>query len=413
MKNAGKIFGYIFTLILVGAWTFYGGYYFGKRGFEIEIKKNPPKVTINNREPQDQTVDFKIFWEVWNSLNEKHIDRPIDAQKLVYGAAVGMVNAVGDDYTAFFPPVQNKMAKSSLNGTYEGIGAELGFKEKQIVIIAPIEGSPAEAAGVKSGDAILEIDGVSTAGITIPDAVSKIRGDSGTAVTLKLYRDGQDPFDLKITRGQIKTKSVSWKDLGDGVGYLRLARFGDSTSTEWTESVLAMRQQMPNLKAVVLDVRGNPGGYLTAAQYISSEFLSNGKTVLFEELADKTLIQMDVNRLGALTDDKIRVAVLINKGSASASEIVSGALRDNKRAVLVGEKSFGKGTVQASDEFKDGSSLHVTIAKWLTPNKTWVHKKGFEPDVAVERTEQDYKDNKDPQLDKAKEVVLNGSTKNK
>jgi carboxyl-terminal processing protease len=138
--------------------------------------------------------------------------------------------------------------------------------------------------------------------------------------------------------------------------------------------------------------------------------LPSGKTVLYEELADKTLIQMDVNRLGALTDDKIKVAVLINKGSASASEIVSGALRDNKRALLVGDKSFGKGTVQASDEFKDGSSLHVTIAKWLTPNKTWVHKVGFEPDVAIERTEQDYKDNKDPQLDKAKEVVLNGST---
>jgi carboxyl-terminal processing protease len=299
MKKAGTIAGFIFSVLLVGVWAFYGGYYMGKRGFEIEIKKNPPKIDITNKEPQDQTVDFQIFWDTWKSLNEKHIDRPLDAKKLVYGAAQGMVAAVGDDYTAFFPPVQNKMAKSSLNGTYEGIGAELGFKEKQIVIIAPIEGSPAEAAGVKAGDAILEIDGNTTAGITIPDAVSKIRGDSGTAVTLKLFREGQDPFDLKITRGQIKTKSVTWKDLGDGVGYLRLARFGDSTSTEWTESVLAMKTEMPNLKAVVLDVRGNPGGYLTAAQYIASEFLPSGKTVLYEELADKTLIQMDVNRLGA------------------------------------------------------------------------------------------------------------------
>ncbi|MEK7595759.1 MAG: S41 family peptidase [Patescibacteria group bacterium] len=400
--SSSRTFNYIFvSLLLVG--SFIGGLNVGKKGYDVQLKRTPPVINIINKEPQDQNVDFKIFWEVWDALNKNYLERPLDARKLLYGAISGMVNSAGDDYTAFFTPEQNKLATSSLNGVYEGIGAELGFKDKQLIVISPIEGSPAKSAGVKPGDKILEIEGATTLGLSMSDAVSKIRGPSGTVSTLKFQRADSEPFDLKITRGQIVAKSVSWKDLGEGIGYLRLARFGDSTTKQWTESVGEMLAQMPNLKGVVLDVRGNPGGYLSAATYIASEFLPIGKTVLFEETAEGLKTEQKADRKGLLLDKP--VVILIDKGSASASEIVSGALYDNKRAKLVGLTSFGKGTVQASNDFDDGSSLHVTIAKWLTPNKTWVHKVGLKPDFEVEVTEEDVKAGKDPQEEKAVEVL--------
>ncbi|OGC49821.1 hypothetical protein A2716_00460 [candidate division WWE3 bacterium RIFCSPHIGHO2_01_FULL_40_23] len=390
----------ILLLLLVS--TFYGGFYFGKRGFNIEIKKNPPKITVINREPKDQEVDFEIFWQVWDSLNKKHIDRPLDAKKLVYGAVSGMVSSVGDEYTSFFTPPLNVVAKSTLNGVYEGIGAELGFKDKQLVIIAPLEGSPAEEEGITPGDKILEIEGASTVGITLSDAVSKIRGTEGTVSTLLIQTGENEPKEYKIVRRKIVSKSVSWKDLGDGIGYIRLARFGDKTIDEWNKAVDELTSQMPNLKGVVLDVRGNPGGYLSASVYIASEFVKSG-LVLYEETADGTNVEYRVNREGKLVGKP--VVVLVNSGSASASEIVSGALRDRLSAKLVGEKTFGKGTVQGSEEYEDGSSLHVTIAKWLTPKKVWVHKVGLEPDFVVERKEEDVVKGLDLQLDKAKEII--------
>lgn len=396
----------LFIILLISVSTFYGGYYVGRRGFEVQVKKNPPAINILNKEPKEQTVDFGIFWQVWDTLNTNHIDRPLDAQKLIYGAVSGMVASVGDDYTSFFPPTQNTVIKSTLSGAYEGIGAELGFRykgnEKQLIIISPLDGSPAQKAGILPGDSILGVDGESTVGVELSTAVSKIRGASGTEVTLKIQRDGNEPKDIKIVRGQIVAKSVSWKDLGDGVGYIRLSRFGDNTIEDWSTAITQLTTQMPNLKGVVLDVRGNPGGYLTAAVYVASEFIPSG-TVLYQESADGSLMEEDVVRPGLLT--KIPVVVLIDDGSASASEIVSAALRDSGRAKLVGIKSFGKGTVQSSVDFKDGSSLHVTVAKWLTPKKEWVHKVGITPDVVVERTEEDVLNGKDPQLDKAKEMV--------
>lgn len=395
----------IIVLVLFCTISFYGGYYFGKRGFLIEIKKNPPNVTILNREPKDQTIDFKNFWVVWDVLNTKHIDRPLDAQKLVYGAISGMVKAVGDDYTSYFTPEQNQIVTSSLNGTYEGIGAELGFdKNKQIIIVSPFDGSPASRAGLLPGDKILEIDGQSTFGLAISDAVVKIRGKANTEVKLKIQRGENEPKDYAITRGNITAKAVEYKDLGEGVGYLKLSRFGETTTRDWTTEVLKMTTSQKDLKAVVVDVRGNPGGFLDAAIYISSEFIIDGP-VLWEELADGTQNSFEVNRAGLLT--KVPVVVLIDKGSASASEIVASALKDRRNAKLVGMTSFGKGTVQASEDFADKSSLHVTVAKWLSPNKTWVHKVGIKPDFEVDRTEDDILSGRDPQLDAAKEVAKN------
>ncbi len=391
-------------ILLISVSCFYGGYYFGQRGFVIELKKNPPKINVTNREPSEQNLDFKGFWEVWDYLNKSHIDRPLDAKKLYYGAISGMVNAVGDDYTSFFAPTQNALVKSTLSGTYEGIGAELGFKDSQLIIISPLDGSPAIASGILPGDKILEIEGVSTVGINLQEAVIKIRGDAGTVVTLKLQRGDQEPKVVPITRGKIVAKSVSWRDLGDSVAYIRLSRFGDNTNTDWSDAVIQLKNQMPNLKGVVLDVRGNPGGYLNSAIFVASEFIPKG-AVMFEEKADHSLSEGNVDRRGSLID--LPLVVLIDKGSASASEIVAAALRDDLNAKLVGVKSFGKGTIQTSQEFKDGSSIHVTIAKWLTPKKEWVHKVGLTPDIVVERSEEDVLAGRDPQLDKAKEEMLN------
>ena len=397
----GSNFIVIVLLIVV---AFFGGFYFGMRGFVVELKKNPPNITILNKEPSDQTVDFANFWLVWDALNRNHVDRPLDSKKLLYGAISGMVNAVGDEYTSFFNPEQNVIAKSSLNGVYEGIGAELGFKDKQLIIVSPLEGSPAQAVGVLPGDKILEIEGESTLGISLPDAVSKIRGKAGTVSTLLLQRSDKEPVEFKITRGKIVSESVTWKDLGDGVGYLRLARFGDNTTSQWSESVAQMKTEMPNLRGVVVDVRGNPGGYLEAAIYIASEFLRAGQMVMYQEHADGTRTDFRVTRLGQLVN--VPVVVVLDNGSASASEIVAAALKDSDNAKLIGVTSFGKGTIQSSEEFKDGSSLHVTIAKWLTPNKVWIHKVGLTPDVVVERAEEDLGEGVDPQLDTAKQVLL-------
>lgn len=393
----------VFAVLLFSLTSFFGGYYFGQRGFLIEFKKNPPKINIINREPKEQTVDFKGFWVVWDSLNKKHIDRPLNGQKLLYGAISGMASAVGDDYTNFFPPEQNKIVTSSLNGVYEGIGAELALDEnKQIIIVSPFEGSPAKLAGIMPSDRILEIDGVSTFGKNLSEAVFKIRGKTGTAVKLKIQRKDLEPKEYSIMRGKIVAPSVEYKDLGDDIGYIKINRFGETTTKDFTTEVIKMTTQMKKLKGVVIDVRGNPGGYLDAANYISSEFIEDGP-VVFQEMADGTIKSFEVSRTGLLT--KIPVAVLIDKGSASASEIVAGALRDRRKAILVGETSFGKGTIQNSEEYADGSSLHVTIAKWLTPNKTWVHKKGLKPDVEVAVTQEDITNKKDAQLEKAKEVL--------
>ena len=398
--NTLKRFYTILLIFLLSIGLFSGGYYFGRRGFDIEYKKNPPEVRVVNRDSGPKDVDFSMFWEVWDLINTQHIDRPFDPRKLMYGALKGLTEAVGDPYTSFLIPVENETLSSSLNGEYEGIGAELGMKETQLIIVAPLDGSPAQKLGVKSGDAILKINGEDTASITITQAVSKIRGPKGQGVTLTLKRGEEPEFNLTIVREKIVVKSVVWADKGDGVAYIRLSRFGEKTPQEWNDAVSDMLSKMPNLKSIVLDLRGNPGGFLTGSVYVASEFIEKG-AVVKQVTADGTTTDLDVERRGKLL--KYPVVVLIDQGSASASEILALALRDYGRAVLVGEKSFGKGTVQDARDFKDGAGIHVTIAKWLSPKGTWIHKIGITPDIEVKITEEDIKANRDTQLDKAVE----------
>lgn len=308
-------------------------------------------------------------------------------------------------------------------GKFEGIGAELGIKDKQIIVVAPLDGSPARAAGIRSGDAILKVNESGTLGWTLGQAVEKIRGPKGTKVSLLILHKGDTvPKNVQIVRNTITVKSVtSWvkpikeveginqtavlKQVGEKkVAYIRLSQFGDATNQEWvavTNDVNLMLARDPSAVGVILDLRNNPGGYLTDAVFIASEFIKSG-TVVMQEDRQGERTKMNVSRKGLLTD--IPLIVLINKGSASASEIVAGAISDHKRGTLVGETSFGKGTIQQAEDLSAGASIHVTIAKWLTPNGTWVHQKGLTPDVqvAVDTKSPD----RDAQLEKAIEEFV-------
>ena len=389
--------------------SFFGGWYFGKRGFVFEVKKNPPEITIVNRFPENQTVDFSLFWKVWNMISSEYLDRPVNGQKMLYGAIQGMVESLGDPYTSFLPPEINSAVMSSLNGTYEGIGAELGLdKNGQLIVVSPLDGSPAKAAGVQPGDKILKIEEDSTVGIAITEAVAKIRGQAGTISTLTLQRGAGEPVVVRIKREKITISSATWKDEGDGVVYIRLSRFGSDTNAEWDKVVSEINVGMKNISAIVLDVRGNPGGYLLSSVHVAGEFQRN-KTVVFQEAAAGQVIPLETTRVGSF--EKIPTYVLIDNGSASASEILAAALKDNSDAILIGTKSFGKGTIQDAKEFEGGSGLHRTVSKWLTPKKEWVHEVGLEPDVEVERTQEDITSLRDPQLDKALEMARTGATK--
>ena len=423
-KHLQKIITTI-LLILLGA---FGGYYFGVRGYEVDVKTETRNIEILNKQSLSPTsVDFTRFWEVWDMLNEAHIARPFKPQDLLDGAIEGMVKAIDDPYTSYLPVVENKEARDSLDGKYEGIGAQLGFDdENHLIVVAPLDGSPAYYAGVRAGDRIVEIEGKDTTGISVEEAVNQIRGDAGTVSTLTMFRDGaEDVFEVKIVRDTIKLDSVTWEDKGDGIAYIRLSRFGGTTDEEWSKVAGEVKSEMPKLNGVILDVRNNPGGYLESSIFIASEFISKG-TIVKERFTDGTVNDFNVDHKGVFTNSDIRIAVLINQGSASASEIVAGALKELRGAVLVGQRSFGKGTVQKSEEFSDGAAFHVTIAKWLTPEGNWIDSHssefsdsaynklddegneiigGLMPDYEVEFTDEDVVNENDVQLNKAIEVL--------
>jgi carboxyl-terminal processing protease len=396
-----QLFVFSFSFALIGASL---GYSFGRQGFLIEVNQKPVPIKIVNQNPAEQTVDFGLFWQAWNLLSKDYYQKPLDAQSMLYGAISGLYAATGDPYTTFLDPTQNKTMNSTLDGQYEGVGVELGVKNSQLVVIAPLDGSPAIAAGIKPGDKILTVDDATTAGLSLTDAVAKIRGGAGTIVTLKLQRDDLTPFEVKITRGKITVKSVKGEVKAPNVAYIRVSRFGESSSTEWDEVVARLSYELPNLKGVVLDLRGNPGGYTNAAIHIAGEFIKEG-VIFYEQdgAGVKTPLNVETTRNGRWLGKK--VVVLLNGGSASSSEILAGALLDRVGAVTVGEKSFGKGVVQTVADLAGGSAVHITVAKWLTPGGTWVQETGLIPKYVVAISDQDIKDGKDPQLDKALAII--------
>lgn len=376
----------LILIVVVGVITGYGGFLIGKRELQLQFKNYRPAIVLNKESPRSQQVDFALFWAVWDKLAAEYVDKSaLVPTKMVEGAISGMVSSLGDPYTIFLSPKQNSDAKQDLNGSFEGVGIQLGFKDNHLAVMSPVEGTPAFRAGVKSGDLIVRIKDSkkkidkSTEGMTIPEAVNIIRGPKGSEVMLTFLRDSKpEPYDVTLVRDTIVVKSAT-VEITDGVAHLKLNRFGDRTQEEWRAAVTQIISQ--GTTKIILDVRNNPGGYLEEAVYLAGEFLPNGKLVVSQQYGDGSRVDMKVSRNGQLLKQKL--VVLVNEGSASAAEILAGALQDNHRAKIVGTKTFGKGSVQQPDDFSNGAGIHITIAKWLLPSGRWIDKLGITPDVEV------------------------------
>jgi len=418
LKQIRKVIIGLILLVLVGGI----GYKLGEQKARLETVSSFPLVRVERTLPAEKEgkVDFSLFWEVWDKLEISYLERKnIDYKKMVYGAISGMVASLGDPYTVFLPPTENNDAKSDLRGDFEGVGIQIDYnKDQKISVVAPLAGTPAEAAGLKAGDMILKIVDEAqkidrdTTGISLPEAVKLIRGPKGSKVKLTIQREGiEKPFEVVLKRETIVVKSVEVKfdeKNGKKIAILKLSRFGERTDQEWEEAVDLINAKCnppaggAKCAGVILDLRNNPGGFLQGSVFIGSEFLVKGVIVQQDKGTDGKEIY-EVNRSGKLLKEDL--VVLVNGGSASASEIVAGALQETKRARLVGEKTFGKGTVQEAEDLPGGAGLHVTVARWLLPSGKSIDKEGVKPDVEVKNDEANLAE--DLQLQKAIELLTN------
>jgi len=397
------------------------GYKLGENKFSINLKKTTPKIELTSKIPGHIEVNLDLFWLVWQRVSKDFFDKEkINPQVMVYGAIKGMVASLEDPYTIFLDPQENKKSKDDLLGQFEGIGAQLGLKDNAIVVVAPLEGTPAYKAGLVPGDIILKVDGQDTYGWSLPEAVDNIRGEKGTEVILTILHPKSDKsIDIPIIRNTIEVNSVETKVLlrtpndkqaqllekkisDKNLSYIRLNRFGDDTNLEWDNKIkkIADLYSQGKTKGLILDLRSNPGGYLSGAIYIASEFIDKG-VIVKQKKSDGSIQTYQVAKKGQLL--KIPLVVLVNEGSASASEIVAGALKDHSRATLIGKKTFGKGSIQESIDLAENTGLHVTTAKWILPEGDLIDKKGIEPDIEIDLDEDD--NEKDPQLEKAIEYL--------
>lgn len=342
-----------------------------------------------------EEVDFTTFWDVWDLVSEKYIDQPVDKQTMLDGAIEGMVAALGDPYSTYFTPQLAEEFRQEVNQKFFGIGAEIGEREETITVIAPLAGTPAEAAGVLAGDFILAVDGEDTAGMTVEEAVKRIRGDKGTQVVLTLYRGGE-PFDVTITRAEITVDSVKWTMRDDGIAVITISVFNEDTVGLFRKATEEILDQHP--RGAIIDLRNDPGGLLTAAIDVAS-FWTGKDVVVIEETLDG---ETPFGGNGTPVLAGMPTVVLVNAGSASASEILAGALQDYGYATIMGEQTFGKGSVQEYHEgLAEGAAVKITVAHWLTPKGRTISDVGITPDVVVEETIEDFHAGKTPQMDAA------------
>lgn len=399
----GRVTSYIVVAAVIGLIGFFIGlraasipslYALTGSGAVIGVGQTPPTEIISDK----SDIEFKEFWQLWQMMKDKYYEQPVKDKSLFYGAMQGLAGSVGDPYTAFFEPQLADDFQQSLNGTFEGIGAQIGTKNSQLVIIAPLPETPAEKAGLLAGDFILKINNQETEGMSEEKAVTLIRGPRGTKVTLSIFRPSQKkpPFDLEIIRKQILVKSVTWKMLPHQIAYINVTHFNSDTKEGFRQTVTAVLKQNP--KGVILDLRNDPGGFLDTALSMAGEWL--GDDVVAKERRQGKIID-ELHGDGARRFKGMPTIVLVNQGSASASEIVAGALQDSGQAKLLGMKTFGKGSVQDFQNFADGSAVKITIAEWLTPKERAINKVGLDPDILVDRTPEDYEAERDPQLDRA------------
>ncbi|HLB95293.1 MAG TPA: S41 family peptidase [Patescibacteria group bacterium] len=379
---------------------YFAGYLIGHKNLVFEKDYRPKLVNLELKKPRE--VDFGLFWKAWEIVEQKYVGEFLP-QKLVYGAIKGMVEALDDPYSSFLAPEDNKRFLEDLSGGIEGIGAELAEEEGKIVVVAPLEESPAMRAGLKARDIILQVNDEDTSAMPLEQAIDKIRGPAGTEVKLLINRsDFTVPQEFKIRREKIVIASVKWEMRGN-IGLIKITQFGEDTS-ELTQKA-ATEIAAKNPRAVILDLRNNPGGYLDSSIDVASLFVSEGQVIVKEQYKDGHIEELKTTLKPKLADEKI--IVLINEGSASAAEIVAGALRDLRGAILIGKATFGKGTVQELADLDSASFLRITVAKWLTPQGKVIDQEGIKPEIEVDRTEADIAAGRDPQLDKALDLGNN------
>jgi carboxyl-terminal processing protease len=401
-------FLFFFTVFLI-FFSFWAGFEKGQSSMGAsslsEALFSPSVRTGFAEREKESGANFALFWKAWDLAREKYVDKgQLDSDRMLYGAIKGMLASTGDPYTTFFNPEENAEFKEEISGSFEGIGAEIGIKGGVLTIVAPLDGTPAQQAGLRAGDKILKIDNENTLDMDLEKAVSLIRGDKGSEVTLTIFRNGgtNESQEIKVRRDTIVVKSVKveWKE--NNIAYVKVTRFGDDTE----ELFNAVMREVASRKAqgIILDLRNNPGGYLETAVSMASRMLPAGKVVVMEENS-RGQRKMLKSQGGEMVDD-IETIVLINEGSASASEIVAGALKDNRENVtLLGKKSFGKGSVQELIPLNKETAVKITVAKWLTPSGKQINNEGIAPDIEVSLSNDDYDNNRDPQLDKALEEL--------
>lgn len=373
--------------------------------FSAGIAVGNGTITFNQYDSQNSGLPNSLTYssvdQVYRTLKANY-DGKLTEQQLLEGMKAGLAESTKDPYTEFFSPKEAQKFDEQLSGSFSGIGAELGQDEdKNLIVVAPIDGFPADKAGLRAKDAIVAINGTSTSGMSVDDAVSKIRGKKGTQVTLRIIRNKSEQLNLTITRDTIKIPSVKHEILDGNIGYIRITQFSDDTGTLATQAAQEFEEKGVN--GVILDMRDNPGGLLDQAVAVSELWLPTGTKILDEKRGDQVI--QSYPAAGSSILKGMPTVVLINGGSASASEITAGALKDNNAATLLGEKSYGKGSVQTIQDFKDGSQLKVTVARWYRPNGQNIDKKGIQPDKTVTMTDDDYKTNKDPQKDAAIQML--------
>ncbi|MCR4322680.1 MAG: S41 family peptidase [Candidatus Azambacteria bacterium] len=399
-KRIIKVVGVFFVILI----AYFFGFYTGESSVpSLEKVQN----VINKEQQVGVQADFNIFWDAWKTATDKYVDRKtLDPQAMVYGAVGGMVASLGDPYTSFFTPEQSKMLEDDINGSFSGIGAEIGFKNGALTIIAPLKDSPAEKAGIHAGDRIGRIDSIFTGDLSLEEAVLKIRGERSTQVVLSIMREGFDePRDFTITRDVIRVPLVAFRMEQGGIAYIQLFNFLGNVDQEF--QTIARQALAQGAKKIVLDLRNNPGGFLDSAIETASFFVPEGEIVAIEDFGNNGKKQNEFRSSGYRYFQSLPVVVLIDGGSASAAEIVAGALRDTRGVPLVGEKTFGKGSVQEVIDLANGTSIKITVAKWLTPSGASIHEQGIEPTVQVAMTAQDREEGRDPQLEKAFEIARN------
>ncbi len=406
MSNFFKYRAYAFIAIILIGGAFFSGFYLGENK-----KSEQEKIStiLNKTDTTNANVDFAAFWKAWNVIDEKFVPTnststdKVDDQTRVYGAIEGMVNSLGDPYTIFFPPIESKSFSEEISGQIEGVGMEVGMKDNVLTVIAPVKGTPAYRAGIKPGDQILKINDTLTNTLNTESAIKLIRGKKGTSVRLTIQRASvKEPFEISVTRDVINMPTVDTEAKGD-VFIIRLYSFSAISPNLFRD---ALREFVESGKyKLVIDLRGNPGGYLEAAIDMASWFLPTGKVIVKEDFRDEKDTQVFRSKGYNIFNSKLKLVVLIDGGSASASEILAGALHEQGVATLIGTKSFGKGSVQELVPITDDTSLKVTVAKWLTPNGTSISHGGLTPDVEVKFDEEQFKKGVDNQLEKAIEIL--------